>query len=99
MVNLTGKIGQKVLLQRAGGDEMPDEKKDPERYKKWLEMKKEEERVNKLPLAMRRMNLHLAQKRAILAYEKNLAAQRRAKAKKTGKGAGKKSPRRSSGRK
>ena len=52
MVNLTGKIGQKVFSQhggriskrrskrikslRGGGTEIPDEKKDPEGYKKWL---------------------------------------------------------------
>ena len=55
MVNLTGKIGQKVLSQRAGGVEMPDEKKDPEGYKEWLENEKKKEARAKLPLAMRRM--------------------------------------------
>ena len=52
---------------------MPNEKKDPEGYKEWLENEKKKEEWAKLPLAMRRMRDHMARKEALLAYEKDLA--------------------------
>lgn len=71
MVNLTGKIGQKVLSQRGGGTEIPDEKNDPEGYKNWL---------NKFSMTQREADKLAKRNRQARLLHKATAPQRGAKA-------------------
>ena len=80
MVNLTGKIGQKVLSQRGGGTEIPNEKKDPEGYKNWLNKfsmtQREADKLANRSRQARLLHKATAPRRGAIAAERDLDKER-----------------------